>query len=202
MPLLPSFLPSPLSLSLFKYKLPDFNFIHRTAITPSRSCGMNANGPLDCFKCRSEQDTSFHFVRNCHFLQGFFGGFVLIDSVLVWCTALLCICQRHRRAVQGGQKGGGPFCKHLAQGLGGEWNLQRPLAEFGQPRNRLGGGKTSPNLGKIYLPHSLGRNLSEAEGRREGHHFSKREHLPKGLANKGKPTLLINTESNLRICPK
>lgn len=43
-------------------------FIEPLSLHPD-CVGLNANGSLDCFKCRSEQDTSFHCVRSCHFLQ-------------------------------------------------------------------------------------------------------------------------------------
>lgn len=52
-----------LLLSARQHQLSDFNFIHKAAITPSGSRRMNTNGSLDCFKCRSEPDTHFHFVR-------------------------------------------------------------------------------------------------------------------------------------------
>lgn len=68
-------------LSARQHQLSDFNFIHRAAITPSGSCGMNTNRSLDCFKCRSEPDTCFHFVRSCRFIQ-ICGVFPLMDSVL------------------------------------------------------------------------------------------------------------------------
>lgn len=54
-----------LFLSVRQPQLSNFNFIHTAAITPSGSRRMNTNGPLDCFKCRSEPETCLHFVRSC-----------------------------------------------------------------------------------------------------------------------------------------
>lgn len=54
-----------LFLSERQPQLSNFNFIHTAAITPSGSRRMNTNGPLDCFKCRSEPGTCLHFVRSC-----------------------------------------------------------------------------------------------------------------------------------------
>lgn len=94
-----------LFLSVRQAQLSNFNFIHTAAITPSGSHGMNTNGPLDCFKCRSEPDTCLHFVRSCSITLRFVefppNGSLLVPAsdagVCVWVRAEeTCQCQKGR----------------------------------------------------------------------------------------------------------
>lgn len=121
---------------LRRESIPSFNFIHGAALVPRCLSSMNTNWTPDCFKWRSEQDTSFHLVKSCHFRQRFFWVSFLPNSMQtpLHRTACVLLALGNRKAIHTEQKSSlafGPLCGHCQwenPPAGGVMEWRRKLA--------------------------------------------------------------------------